>query len=342
MCYFYMRLDQQLTPMTINDIRKEIYYAINLVDWHYLHWHFRSYHPSGNNEHPLAKSIIESCFLCESKMPGYADNFIRKLCSFSGKEKYEPHYDQILQHLAELLVVGHLSGKMDGSWQFEEEPTTAGSSKNPEIKIAKDDLTILVEVKSPSFIEYQKIRSGSDIQLAGRFPMGMDLASALSTEEGNNALPRDNNVKDFLKSADEKFELFKRNLPNVLTVLVIAWDDFIYEPITALLNQHSGLLTKNSYFKDKLGNAISFENIDNIVVLRNMTQIANSTKDVHVSDGLSHPLDYGLLGNTLSKALIEVNDQDLPIDLLDVFQCERIEELQFFADYRPQEIIFNL
>ena len=116
--------------MTKQEIRAELYFKINSIDWHFFHWHFRQYHPSHNNEHPLAKSIIDCCYLCEQKMPGYASNFIDTLCSISGREYFNPHYDQLLQLLAELLVVAHLANVFDDTWIFEEEPTIGESNKN--------------------------------------------------------------------------------------------------------------------------------------------------------------------------------------------------------------------
>jgi len=71
-----------------------------------------------NVEHPLATSIVETCFKCEQRMPGYANSFIQRLCSFSGRKGCEPHYDQLLQHLAELIVIAHLAEKIDESWIF--------------------------------------------------------------------------------------------------------------------------------------------------------------------------------------------------------------------------------
>ena len=167
--------------MDISEIRKKIYWDINQTEWHYFKYHFSSYHPK-LAENPIAKSIIESCYHCEKQMKGYASNFIKKLCSFSNKEKYIPHFDQILQHLAELLIVSHLSNSLDDSWLFTEEPTIGNSKKNPEIQIIKDEVKILVEVKSPKFTEYQKIRFDANVQIAGRFPLGFSIASALSSE----------------------------------------------------------------------------------------------------------------------------------------------------------------
>jgi hypothetical protein len=53
-------------------------------------------------------------------------------------------------------------------------------------------------------------------------------------------LPRDNPVKDFLVSADAKFEHFKETDANFIGVLVIIWDDFIYEPISSLISESAG------------------------------------------------------------------------------------------------------
>lgn len=327
--------------MDINEIRKQLYLDINQTEWHFFKYHFSSYIPQ-LGETPLAQSIIESCYSCEKHMKGYANNFIKKLCSFSNKEKYTPHYDQILQHLAELLVVAHISERLDESWNLIEEPKIGTSRKNPEIQIEKNGFKILVEVKSPEFTKYQQIRYDADVQIAGRYPFGFSVASALSSNEGNKALPRDNSVKDFLISANEKFSSFKAVDKKYLSILVIAWDDFIYEPITALINTTSGLLTENSYYKDKNDKPIKFENIDYIVVLRNMTQIANATRNIQVTDGLKHPLDYGLIGQTLPKALIEVNKHTQGKFVQQLFQCERIENLQMTADYIPQEVILNI
>ncbi len=195
----------------------------------------------------------------------------------------------------------------------------------------------MVEVKSPRFSEFQTKRIESGVQLPARInkefkKMGKKLCGQLPS------LPRDNVVKDFLISANEKFEYFKKEDSNVLTVLVIVWDDFIYEPITSLVNEFTGLLTPNSYYKNN-GIIEKFHNIDNIIILRNMTQIANATKDIQVSDGLEHPLDYGKKGQTLSKALLTVNKNSTSSILEEIFQCEQLEKLQKFADYRPQEFI---
>jgi hypothetical protein len=82
-------------------------------------------------------------------------------------------------------------------------------------------------------------------------------------------LPRDNPVKDFLVDADAKFKAFKSKA-DCTTVLVIVWDDFIYEPITALAHPKSGLLTANSFAKDANGSPMKFPNVDAVVLVRHL------------------------------------------------------------------------
>ena len=46
---------------------------------------------------------------------------------------------------------------------------------------------------------------------------------------------------------------------------MIIWDDFINEPISALTNPNSGLLTQNSFYKDS-----TFSNVDGVIILRHL------------------------------------------------------------------------
>ena len=82
-------------------------------------------------------------------------------------------------------------------------------------------------------------------------------------------LPRDNPVKDFLISTDQKFSDFGE--VEGANVLVIVWDDFVYEPITSLINEKTGLLTENSYYKDEDGFTVEFSNIDGVIVVRHLS-----------------------------------------------------------------------
>src|SRR5205814_274978 len=74
--------------------------------WHWFHYHFAFY--LKGQRHPFAEAIIDACLACERAIPGFAAKMIDELASIGGAEKYLPHYDQLLQRLAELLVIRQL------------------------------------------------------------------------------------------------------------------------------------------------------------------------------------------------------------------------------------------
>jgi hypothetical protein len=153
--------------------------------------------------------------------------------------------------------------------------------------------------------------------------------------------PRDNVVKDFLISANDKFQSFKQRPGNVVTILVIVWDDFIYEPITALLNPHSGLLTENSFFCID-GRPAKFDNIDGVILARHSHQIVRATRDEPLFDGLRHPLDWGDAGTVLPKAYVPISaPEEVGFFIRQMMQAHHINELQDAADYRPQEFVMR-
>jgi hypothetical protein len=169
-----------------------------------------------------------------------------------------------------------------------------------------------------------------------------ELAETLIQGDEKIVLPRDNVVKDFLISANEKFHSFKQESPEAITILVIVWDDFIYEPITALLNQSSGLLTDNSFFRNGDGPA-KFENINAVILIRQSHHIVRATRDQLPTDGLMHPLDWGNFGTVLPKAYVPVNSTET-VDryLCEILRATHISELADAADYRPQELVLRV
>lgn len=320
--------------MNLEEIRQYAIDNISKQQTHLFNYHFHEQNLKVR-KHPFSNSVIQNCYLVEQRIKGYAKRIIDKIATIN--QKNIEHYDQLLQCIAELIVVGHLAESLGTEWIFEEEPTATGSEKNPEISIYNGELTILVEVKSPRYHEYQKTRVSTGIQIPTRIDNGFkDVIEGIFGTKAS--LPRDNIVKDFLISANEKFKYFKIADCSVLSVLVIVWDDFIYEPISALKNDFTGLLTAQSYFQ-KDGKQVKFEYIDNIILLRHMTQVKRSTIDIPVSDGLKHPLDYGVRGITLPKALLTVNEHPKEEILFDLFECVKQKDLEIFAEYKPQETI---
>lgn len=321
--------------MTIIEIEDIAIKEISTLPNHLFNYHFNPYNLR-INKNPFSNSIILNCFHIEKRLEGYSKKFIKKIASF--KEKNLEHYDQLLQFSAELIVISHLAESLGDEWIFEEEPIANGSKKNPEISVSNGEITLLVEVKSPRFHEFQKTRTQTGVQLPSRINGFQEMAKSVYGE--NPSLPRDNIIKDFLISADTKFKNFKLEDKNILSVLVIVWDDYIYEPISSLKNDFTGLLTEQSYYKDKNQKAVKFQNIDNIVLLRNMTEVVKCTiHDINPTSGLSHPLDYGKKGIALPKSLFTVNSHDKEDFILELFECTRQVHLEHFADYKAQDLI---
>jgi hypothetical protein len=229
-------------------------------------------------------------------MPGYALKIVQRVAAIRGREKHLPDWEQLLTILAELHVVAQVSRwEWPNGAKFENEPTAVGSRKNPEIAVTLDGHTIAYEVKAPCLFAHQEARATNPIQIASRY---LD-ASALPWIVGEEQIytpPRDNPIKDFLRSAEEKFRPFASSSKDFTGILVICWDDFVYEPISALEHPRCGLLTPDSYFKDESGNAVAFPSVGGVVVVRHLHQLLRACRDEPVGDGLRGPFDYGARG----------------------------------------------
>ncbi|GJQ47847.1 hypothetical protein [Candidatus Kuenenia stuttgartiensis] len=298
-------MDQTMKDtLTEDDLYQHIFESKIFSNWHYYAYHF-DYRRRGS-DHPFAQSIVNACIDCNKKLPGFAKGFIDAIASISGREKYESHYEQLLQRISELHVIHKL---LTYEWPFEAifqwEPTTQTSKKKPELNIEGGSKTFGIEVKAPSLLSHIKILQSNPTQLSARNFTNDEIEQLPDAEKGIT-YPRDNPLKDFLISAESKFRPFKEENPEFSGVLVVVWDDFIYEPISALLHEKSGLFTPNSFDPDKN----TFPNVDGVVLIRHLHQLMRAAGD--------RPLDYGRdgeyppkvfisnpYGNGVSKSLLE-------------------------------------
>lgn len=310
------------------------------TDWHFLQYHFAPYRDG--YEHFLCASMVDACTRIEDVIPGYTDEFSSRLSSLADREMYLPHFEQIIQLLAELYVMRHLACLGLPNAVFTHEPTSTNSDKNPEVGINLSDKSIFVEVKCREYISHHNNRGAAAVEVPARMEGIRELAETLISDGETIVYPRDNVVKDFLISANDKFEGIKKDDPHAISVLVIVWDDFIYEPITSLLNKASGLLTEKSFYANDNG-PIGFEYIDAIVIVRQSHHIVRATRDQLPVDGLMHPLDWGKRDAVLPKAYIQVNaSPGVGGYICDIFHAHHIDDLQNIAEYRPQEIVFHV
>jgi hypothetical protein len=295
--------------------------------WHWLRWNFT---PDIQETHFAAKTL-DALLTCDKAMPGFADDMLGRLALMGGRERSQDDYEAILQWLAELSVILHF---VEHDWQspvtFIHEPTLVKNGPNPEIMVNLPSFRLGVEVKAPRLDTFSKLRSAAPYQLMARVPS--DLV------QGEITLPRDNPVKDFLQSADKKFAGFRQSDEDFRSVLIIAWDDFINEPISALKSPMSGLLTPNSFDKSN-GKPRTYPNVDAVVLLRHQHQLRRGTNNEPPLDDRNHFLDYGGIGRFPPNVLI-ANEAGMPLPAaaLDSLQAEPIGSI-LGAEYQPAEAV---
>lgn len=263
---------------------------------HYFRYHFRE----------LAENLVESEFAkrfldhlqgIDLKVAGFAEKFITNFASISGKPKHEPHYEQLVQMLAELVVIGKLATIYNGTeYLFNWEPTAGKNKKNPEISIVCEEWTVLIEVKCPSFLKHNRAAAKNSIQLGARVPGGVEFFNGMSNT-GTATLPLDNKVKDYLISADEKFVGFKKENPKVHSLLVLVWTLHRYEAVSPLMNGFYGLFTENSFHKNAAGLAEEFSNVDGVLITSHYDMLLNASREELLPAGYRYPLDFGDAAN---------------------------------------------
>ena len=317
-----------------------IFYILNsniFKKWHFFKYHFAFQAASLEFVHPLAKTITDLAFELETLIPGAGKDYIDKIGAINDRQNDTKHYDQLLQVLAELIIV-HKAATYNwgpkGEVKLKYEPKIGTSNKNPELTITTDSLNIGIEVKAPEFVQKHNERGRKPYQLPSRSPL------INKHEKAEVMLPRDNPLKDFLKSADKKFEEFKKADPNFYGILVIVWDDFIYEPITALTSPQAGLFTENSFAKDSKGNILKFPNVDCVILTRHLLPIKCGTRDEPLPDFSLHPLDFGRDGEFPFKVFIQNpwNKLQVPGDVIKCFQV-LAPSPRLGAEYLPIDYI---
>ena len=302
--------------------------------WHWLTFNFTRGTEGSRYFTPLTLNALAQV---DEAMPGYAESMLARLEQINGREKNMQDYNAILQWLAELLVIHHLvQHPWPSSFSFQMEPTATGSKKNPEMVVTLDGVGALgVEVKCPNLDSHRRARSTNTWQLNAR--------NVMSPRElnGGVTLPRDNPMKDFLISSDAKFAGFRAQNADFASVLLVVWDDFINEPLSALLAPSSGLLTPASFHLDGDGQRVPYPNVDGVVVIRHQHQFAEGMANRPPVDERRHFLDYGELNDFPPHALVPNPDgKALRQEWVDALGAWDIPALRTAgAEYHPGEMV---
>lgn len=242
-----------------------------------------SYFLSVQRPNPFGMQLLNALAFCEDKVIGLGVKLLKEL----NEVKYintsptirEKQFEQFIQKLAEIMVIRNL---LKINWGnnviFSHEPT-APNGKKPEFMIETDDKVYLVEVKCPSLIQHQFARSKCNIQLPTRaMPRQAAEGDTRDVQNIGTVLPRDNPLKDFLISSEEKFSSFILNKERI-GILVIVWDEYMYEAISPLKHDICGLLTENSWYRNPDGDAIKFLNIQYVLILNHFNELVFATRE---------------------------------------------------------------
>lgn len=329
-----MDKDRQL----LADMYMEVAPTIAAGPWHWFAYHFRH-----GPAHPFVASIVKACADCECAVPGLGRQLLADLASISGMEKHLPHWDMLNQKLAEILVLQRLFllPWRSSSPVFTHEPAGRPGGMRPELLVEDGANRYAFEVKAPAVLQHAINRGTNQTQVPGRVfdPATLEHLK----QDGPLTLPRDNPVKDFLISADAKFAPFKAQGP-CQSVLVIVWDDYIYEPITSLTGAAAkGLLTPQSFATTSDGSPMTFPNIDAVIVVRHLSYFIKAAREEPLLER-AHAFDFGD-GTALPNVLIPVPGGGPIAEFITAgLWAVPFDDphLRLAAEYHPSDLIFWL
>ncbi|MFI9764986.1 hypothetical protein ACIHFB_44475 [Streptomyces sp. NPDC051963] len=302
------------------------------TQWHWLGYNFN---PKTPGFAMVGGPTVMALAAGDAVMPGFAAEQLKRLESFGGAEKDLGHYQQILAWYCEVLVVAHLAAY---GWPapaaFEMEPVAGGAKANPEVVIKLDGVGALgVEVKAADLRVHREQRASNGWQLNAR------TAASEALRDKAVTFPRDNPVKDFLISADKKFAGFRATDPDFWSVLVVVWDDFVNEPLTALTSPASGLFTPRSFYRAD-GGAVEFANVDAVLLVRHQHHVVEGLAGRPLADSRAHLLDYGRPGGLPPHALVtNPAGRALAAEFLAALHAVPVEALNAAAEYNPGEMV---
>ncbi|WP_451971262.1 hypothetical protein [Azospirillum endophyticum] len=321
-----------------NDKRRELLkFAAPLFfqKWHHFKYHFSRLPPTH-----FGTSLLDACLTLERIAPDAPRRFISELAQIGGREKNQDDYNQILQKLAEILVAQQVASMpWPKGTRFKIEEEALGSPKCVDlVATTSAGSKIGFEVKAPATTEHATRRAERPVQIPMRSADGF--VEHVREVFGEATLPRDNTVRDFLRSANKKFKYFKKADPSFLGILVIVWDDFIYECLNPLTNPESGLLTPKSYSRID-GLPERFEYVDAVIVLRHLAYFADAAVEGHLGDRRDHAFHVGGPGS-LPNVIIPVAEAlNVPNFVVDGFNARPIDDpfIQHAAEYQNQDFI---
>jgi len=314
------------------------YQAHRRAGRHWLDYHFGK--PSA-----FGLQLLTALATCELAAPSLGFQLAKELAEipYSQGSAGEKQFEQLLQKLIEVVVLRTLvSIDWPEGTQFRHEPTNPVSKKRPEFVVDTPERVFVFEVKCPALLEHQRNRARNPQQVPARSSLtkGDIRERAVFLFQGGLTLPQDNKLKDFLKSAEEKIAGFQTDKPQT-GVLVVAWDRFMYEPISSLNQVESGLFTESSFHTDNNGLRVPFAAVDGTIVLNHLSLMHEHT---HEKVAGHRPDPFVLEPDCASPNVwcLNIGGTDLPEAVLKAFDAVPAEAMAMFADYSPTEFVMWL
>ncbi|WP_282154846.1 SEC-C domain-containing protein [Cytobacillus gottheilii] len=209
--------------------------------------------------HPFIDNFLNVLEFIDTKVPDYSKVTIDKISKVSKKQ-----FEQVIQIFGEIIVLKQLvSNSIPNTITLE--PTARKNGKNPEYRGEIIDKYFALEVKTASLFDFALNRQAG-LQITAQLN---DIDYKFLAETGKVVNSNSLKILDYLKSANEKFTQYRQNVEyqNDFTLLFIIWDDYINEPISAIINSNCGLFTKKTFYSKS-----NFDNVDGVIVIRHIHQ----------------------------------------------------------------------
>lgn len=240
-----------------------------------------------DNSHSYLKNFEKVYEVYLNNFPNDVKNWLRdkmQLNSNSFNEK------QFIQFACEATIVAYFTCKFPSNAKIEKK-VNPNNRKDVDLVFTHNNYTFNIEVKCSDYVEKERINNNNSlkVQTIGRLtgleetisqltPALNQIVYELNLSDGVEiAKNMDNNLKDFLKSADEKFNPESSN--QELNILAVSCDDaedmqlwYYY------LYKDAGLFTSNSFYP-----TLNFENVD-LVLLNNLYFRHNKYKTKNISN----------------------------------------------------------
>lgn len=303
--------------------------------------HWLTYHLNKGSVTEFGEALVCALACCEYRLPGLGERLVDELIdtgytpTAQDPVAWRAGFQQLLQKFAEILVLRVL---LEAPWpagaQFQHEPANPTTGRRPELAVELEERVYLFEVKCPSLVDHQAARGANQRQIPARSELGDTLRANPDPNEPVT-WPRDNVLKDFLESADDKFSGFSAK--ETIGVLVVFWDAYVYEPISALNYPQSGLLTEHSFYQVN-GARVPFGSVDGVIIMNHLAVLHAGAQEQghahrpgyfrldHVDGGLPNVWCQNIGGKKLDAFLMEA---------LDAIPVEDAEEVE----YKPHEFI---